>query len=239
VLPSSETLKGDGDAAQNPPPSDKGNAHASGVVPTPKQNFDNAMAQAASTPPSTAVGSAQLSALVDNKPVASNASSKATDVTPKNLGQAPAAADAEPAAETPGLHIRSPFQAAKLMERAGETELRVGIHAGEFGSVDIRTSMARGQFSAEISVERGELGRAMTAELPALHNRLQEQRLPLASIILQDHSPAGSSGNAGQGKRHQPYMQPTNVFGDDEPNATAPIVAADALEASSGLDVHI
>lgn len=239
VPPPSETLRGDGDAAQNPPPSDRSSGSASGVVPTPKQDFDNAMTQAAGAPPSTVTGSTQVSALVDNRPVASTASPKTTDVTPKNLGQAPAVADAEPPAEAPGLHIGSPLQVAKLMERAGETELRVGIQAGEFGSVDIRTSMARGQMSAEISVERGELGRAMTAELPALHNRFEEQRLPLANIILQDHSHAGGSGNAGQGQRQQQYMQPIKIFGDDDANAAAPIVATEVLETSSRLDVHI
>ena len=237
--PSPETLKGDGDAAQNPPPSDKSNPSASVVAPTAKQNFDNAMTQAASTPPSTAAGSAQVSALVDNKPIASNASSKSTDPTPKNLGSVPAAADAEPPAEVRGTQISSPLQAAKLMERAGETELRLGIQAGEFGSVDIRTSMARGQFSAEISVERSELGRAMTAELPALQNRFEEQHLPPANIILQDHSHTGGSGDAGQGRRHQQYMQPTNIFGGDDANAAASMVAAEALETSARLDVHI
>jgi len=239
VPPSSETFKGDGDAAQNPPPSDRSNGSASGVVPTPKPGFDNAMTQAAATPPSTVAGSTQVSALVDNRPVASTASPKTTDVTPKNLGQAPAVADAEPPAEAPELRINSPLQVAKLIKRAGETELRVGIQAGEFGSVDIRTSMARGQFSAEISVERGELGRAMTAELPALHNRFEEQRLPLANIVLQDHSHAGGSGNAGQGQRQQQSMQPIKMFGDDDANAAAPMAAAEVLETSSRLDVHI
>ena len=239
VPPSSEALKGDGDAAQNPPPSDKSNASSSGVVATPKPGFDNAMTQAAATPPSTVAGSAPVSALVENKPVVSNASSKSADPTPKNLGQASGAADVETPAEAPGSHISSPLETAKLMERAGKTELRVGIQAGEFGSVDIRTSMARGQFSAEISVERDELGRAMTAELPALQNRFAEQHLPPANIILQDHSHFGGSGNAGQGQRGQQYLQPTNILADDDANAAAPIVAAEALETSYGLDVHI
>ena len=239
VPPSSETLKGDGDAAQNPPPSDKSNASSSGVVPTPKPGFDNAMTQAAATSPSTVAGSAPVSSLVENKPVVSNASSKSADPTPKNLGQASGAADVETPAEAPGSHISSPLETAKLMERAGKTELRVGIQAGEFGSVDIRTSMARGQFSAEISVERDELGRAMTAELPALQNRFAEQHLPPANIILQDHSHFGGSGNAGQGQRGQQYLQPTNILADDDANAAAPIVAAEALETSYGLDVHI
>jgi flagellar hook-length control protein FliK len=239
VLPSSETLKGDGDAAQNPPPSDTSKSSASAAVLTPKHDFDSAMTQASDTPPSTVAGAAQLSAVVDNKPLAPTASPKASDATPKNLGQASAPAEAEVLAEASGLHIGSPLQVAKLMERAGETELRVGIQAGEFGSVDIRTSMVRGQFSAEISVEQRELGRAMTAELPALHNRFEEQRLPLANIILQDHSHAGGSGDAGQGQRHQQEMQPTRIFGGDDANAATPMVAAETLETGTGLDVHI
>jgi len=132
----------------------------------------------------------------------------------------------------------SSFQTAKLVERAGQTELRVGIPAGEFGSVDIRTSMGRNQFTAEISVERAELGRALTAELPALHNRLAEQRVPPANIILQERSSGNSSGDLRQGARHNPYSHTMNLPGAGDTDAL-PMIALEAMEDSRGLDIHI
>jgi flagellar hook-length control protein FliK len=148
------------------------------------------------------------------------------------------ATDAEATAESAASHVLSSLQAAKLVERAGQTELRVGIPAGEFGSVDIRTSMGRNQFTAEISVERAELGRALTAELPGLHNRLAEQRVPPANIILQERSSGSSSGDLRQGSRHNPYSQAINPPGAGDTDTT-PLTALEAIEDSRGLDIHI
>jgi hypothetical protein len=98
--------------------------------------------------------------------------------------------------------------------------------------------MGRNQFTAEISVERAELGRALTAELPALHNRLAEQRVPPANIILQERSSGNSSGDLRQGERHSPYSQPISLPSVGEVE-TMPLIAIEAMEDSRGLDIHI
>ena len=98
--------------------------------------------------------------------------------------------------------------------------------------------MGRNQFTAEISVERAELGRALTAELPALHNRLAEQRVPPANIILQERSSGNSSGDLRQGARHNPYSQAMNLPGAGDTDAL-PMIALEATEDSRGLDIHI
>jgi flagellar hook-length control protein FliK len=132
------------------------------------------------------------------------------------------------------------FQSARLVERLGQTELRVGVQAGEFGNVDIRTSMVRNQFSAEISVERGELGRVLAAELPALQNRLSEQRVATANITLQSQSGNGGSAGFEQGSRQSQTMQQTAIFQTAEEDPVPAAVAAAEISApGTRLDIHM
>ena len=133
----------------------------------------------------------------------------------------------------------SPFQSAKLVERLGQSELRVGIQAGEFGNVDIRTSMARNQFTAEISVERGELSKVIAAELPSLQNRLSEQRLPVANIILHNQSSGGSAGFEHGSRQSQTLQQIATHHNSDEEGLPVAAVAAETNLATSRLDVHM
>jgi len=236
VLPSSDSKK-DGDAAKNPPPSDKSDSTV--PVALSKQDPTNPAVQPVSGPDTTD-GSVQNPVTgVDSKPAGSTVPAKAGDAVAKSPDQFAAALKEHDATEPVTLPVSSPLQVAKLMERAEQTELRVGIQAGEFGSVDIRTSMARNQFSAEISVERGELGRALSAELPSLHSRLAEQRLPMPNITLQDHSAGNQSGDFRQGTRQNQYQQPANYSGGFEPGAGVPMVAAELADASARLDIHM
>jgi len=128
--------------------------------------------------------------------------------------------------------------AAKLVERLGASELRVGVNAGELGKVDIRTSLGHNQFTAEISVERGELGRVLAAELPNLHTRLSEQHLPTANITVQDFS-AGTSGDhrGSQQPRTPAMMNASSSVAEHEASWLAPVF--DAAESSTGLDIHM
>ena len=242
VPSSSGTLKKDEDSAQNPPSQSQKNEASAAVTGTAiKQAASDGQVQSSGTSASNVGGSAQVSSpVVEVKAAATSLTPKTTDPAPKNLNQTSSSLpDAEATAEAAAAHLASPIQVAKLVERAGETELRVGIQAGEFGSVDIRTSMARSQFTAEISVERGELGRAMAAELPGLHSRLAEQRVPPANIILQNHaSGSGSSSDLRQGTRQNQYA-PAIPLGSHDTDSNQAMVAMEAMESSAGLDIHI
>jgi flagellar hook-length control protein FliK len=142
--------------------------------------------------------------------------------------------------ETAAVYPTSLVHSAKLVERIGEAELRLGIRAGEFGSVDIRTSMVRNQFTAEISVERGELGRLMAAELPSLQNRLAEQRVPVTNITIQDHTGSNSSASEQQKPRDGRQVYETNPAGVREQGLTTVFVAPEVTAPSSSrLDVHM
>jgi len=153
---------------------------------------------------------------------------------------AQAAANRDAAGEVSTPVIGSAVHTARLVERMGQSEVRVGIHAGEFGNVAIRTSLGRNQFTAEISVERGELGRALAAELPSLHTRLSEHHLPEAQVILQ-HPASGGSGDARQNSPHNQGMRSAGAVEKTERNEIqVPMLAVEAAESSSSrLDIHL
>ena len=132
----------------------------------------------------------------------------------------------------------SAVHAAKLVERLGQSELRVGLHAGEFGKVDIRTSLGRNQFTAEISVERGELGRALSAELPNLHTRLAEQHLPTANITVQHYS-AGASTDQHDSRQSRSFTPMNLARSGGEAEASLLPAMGEAMESTTGLDIHM
>ncbi|MGB7584685.1 MAG: flagellar hook-length control protein FliK [Terriglobales bacterium] len=166
------------------------------------------------------------------------ASVKTSDVLPH--GQSTATAeDAEAIADAAALSASSPLHAAKLVAGMEQSELRVGLRSGEFGNVDIRTSLVHNQFTAEISVERGELGRALSAELPSLQHRLTEQNLPGANVTVQHDSSSGSAFQ--QGSREGRNAPPVDIASDRvQQEVTLPVLSVEVMEAANArLDIHM
>lgn len=222
--------------------SHKGGSSASETVQAPDSNtssnqlrtseaspsFSMAGAVAGTQPTTTGDGKAGTAALTPegNEQQSGRLSPEQTGVTQDHLPESSAA-------YTPLVN------SAKLVERMGESELRVGIRAGEFGSVDIRTSMVRNQFTAEISVERSELGRAMAAELPSLHDRLAEQRVSVANIAVQNSASGHSSASQHEKPRSE---QPTRAMNTGTIRDDAPAPAWLGLETTGPelrLDIHM
>jgi flagellar hook-length control protein FliK len=126
-----------------------------------------------------------------------------------------------------------------MVERLGQAELRVGLQAGEFGRVDIRTSMLHNQFTTHISVERGELSKVLASELPGLQSRLSEQRFPAGSITLEQQSTGGSAA-FGQGPRQNQTNSGNQSSYNQERDSVATSANLTEASASTGrLDVHI
>ncbi len=243
ILPPSSSSRNDGDAAKNPPPSDKSSSAGSGVNSSKANSTDGSKASSVLTgqaiePARPVVTAPSAPAGADTKVVVPGSSTKGEVASKAAVSGSAATGDTEPVLETAG-HFTSPIQIARLVERAGQTEFRVGIQAGELGSVDIRTSMSHNQLSAEISVDRGELGRALSAELPNLHSRLAEQRVPVAHIALQDQSGGNSSGDPRQGSAYRAYGQPDRGPANEEAEPVASVLAAGPMESSNGIDVHM
>jgi hypothetical protein len=185
---------------------------------------------------STQISSPALT--TDGQTASAGASPKTSDaLTHSQLTTA--AEDAEAAVEATAISASSPLHTAKLVAGVEQSELRMGLRTGEFGNVDIRTSLVRNQFTAEISVERGELGRALAAELPSLQHRLSEQHMPAASITVQDQSGSSSSGFH-QGSRSGQNLPPVSVSGSRaHEDSSLSVLPLDTIEATARLDIHM
>jgi flagellar hook-length control protein FliK len=205
------------------------------------ENGDSSFAAKGSALPATNSANA---ALVSNGLVHKNDAGGAMSANdrlagPSSAPSADAIAQVEKHAEAVAAYPNTLFQSAKLVERLGQAELRVGFQAGEFGNVDIRTSMARNQFTAQISVERGELSKVLAAELPSLQNRLSEQRLPNTNIILNNQAGGGSAGFEHGSRQSQTSRQITIPQTSGEESLPAAVTPHEIPVSSTRLDVHM
>ena len=222
-------------------------ASTRGDSQTPDQNNNNVPLKAGDTSASSsATGSLFAAASGESSKNASTASTPAaaepasTQLARESTGVAPHPSQPE----TPVAYPTSLINSAKLVERIGESELRLGMRTGEFGNVDIRTSMVRNQFSAEISVERGELGRVMAADLPGLQTRLSEQRVAVANLTVQDHagnqSTASEQQKPREGQTGGQTMYTANSAGIRGEDLTPASVAVGGIATpASRLDIHM
>jgi hypothetical protein len=131
------------------------------------------------------------------------------------------------------------LQAATLVERAGMSELRVGIRSEDFGNIDIRTSLSQNQLSAQISVEHLDLGHALSAEVSNLQTRLSERDLPPANITFQNQAGGTNSGSdqrSQQGER-RPFAPSSG--GREIYSHQANVHLQDSAEMITGLDIHM
>jgi flagellar hook-length control protein FliK len=204
-----------------------------GETNTPAKGIDSSL-------PFLVAGSQIPSLSGDDKNASASLWAKGDDQQRGQVGQeASGLLQGETHLETPAAYPTSLLNSAKLIERIGEAELRVGIRAGEFGSVDVRTSMVRNELTAEISVERGELGRVLAAELPSLHNRLAENGVPVTHVTLQNHIGGQSSASEQQKPREEQRVYTTNPAGGREETVMPALVALDGPSSVSRLDIHM
>jgi hypothetical protein len=205
------------------------------------QNTDSTVASAGVLLPSFSITGTQSSPIpTDGKSASEVVLPGASDQQPGKLERSSTGvAEAQTPGETAAVYPSSLVQSAKLVERIGEAELRLGIRTGEFGSVDIRTSMVHNQFTAEISVERGELGRVMAAELPSLQSRLTEQGVPVASITVQNHTGGASTASDQQNPRGGQQQYAANLASAREEGPMPMLVPFEGAAPASRLDIHM
>ena len=131
----------------------------------------------------------------------------------------------------------SPITSAKLVQSMSQSEFRVGMQTQEFGNIDIRTSVARHMFSAQISVEHSDVARSMTADLPALYHKLADQQVPVASIVIQGQSFATSSGLAQDSQ--QPLTWRPQSYNVTKSDTEALPGLMETLDSAGRLDIRI
>ena len=126
---------------------------------------------------------------------------------------------------------------AKFIQGLSQSEFRVGMQSQEFGNIDIRTSVARHMFSAQISVEHGDFAKSMTADLPALYHRLADQQVSVANIVIQGQHLATSSGLA-QDSQPQKWQSQSSTTVRSQAEPMLPVLT-EAIESAGRLDIRI
>ena len=175
----------------------------------------------------------------------------ARNPSPTTVPGNPASASADPQAraetgvatpkDSPPLPPPVMVQSAHLLERVGQSEMRVGVNTANFGNLELHTRVTQDRVGASITTDHLELRAAMMAEMPSLERAMEQQHLQLDNLNLDARAGAHDHGSSG----HQPGTQPGGGAGWREPasgdrqagDESSPPPSAIAPY-SSGLNIH-
>ncbi len=146
------------------------------------------------------------------------------------------------AADTPASPV---LQSARVLDRIGQSEIRVGLNTADFGNLELHTRVSQDRVAATLATSHSELRAALAAEMPSLEHAMVQHQLTLDSFHLDTHS------GAQQNKNHGALADSQNRSQTWEQAAVDRGAAADGLPApetvlpqiwihpySSGLNVH-
>jgi hypothetical protein len=150
--------------------------------------------------------------------------SRADASTELRSSDQPAQADVHDNTATQGINT------ANVIQKMNETEMRVGMHSAEFGEISIRTSVSQQQMTAQISVDHGDLGKAISAHIPAMEAKLGGD-FGLRALVQVNQSGMSFSGERGYSpqREQRPFVQAAQAEGVSaitEIDSAAPRLAA-------------
>jgi len=140
---------------------------------------------------------------------------------------------------------------ARIWERDGHMEIRIGMKTDDFGKVEVRTQLRDSQVGLAVESERGDLKTYLSPELPGLQTALHQHSLHLESMDFshpggqsagsQGESYRGSSAGGFDGER-QSHAPPGNWPMQPSRSVAAEIAEALVLETSwprtAGINIH-
>jgi hypothetical protein len=144
----------------------------------------------------------------------------------------------------PEINETAPTQGintANVIQKMGETEMHVGMHSAEFGEISIRTTVSQQQMITQISVDHGDLGKAISAHIPTIEAKLGGE-LGIRALVEVNQSGMSFSGerNSSPQKEQRTFTQPAVIEGaahTAEIDSVLPRMAAVAGE-SYRLDIR-
>jgi hypothetical protein len=141
-----------------------------------------------------------------------------------HASEQPAQAEVSESAGTSGINT------ANVIQKMSDTEMHVGMHSAEFGDISIRTSVSQQQMTAQISVDHGDLGKAISEHIPAMEAKFGGE-FGLRALVQVSQSGMSFSGDRGYSaqREQRPAAQPAQVEGIPafvESDSAAPRVAA-------------
>lgn len=175
-------------------------------------------------------------------PVHTSAAQPAVSAPAEKQHPGDVAGTALPASGDSGETIGSSgINTAKLIQTLSETQMHVGMRSAEFGDISIRTAVTQQQMVVQITVDHGDLSRAIAQSAPAAQTRLGDD-LGLRAAIEVTQSGAGFSnhnGNASQ-QEQRSFVRPVEAVAAvslAETESIAPRMAVEAEDADR-LDIR-
>jgi flagellar hook-length control protein FliK len=95
---------------------------------------------------------------------------------------------------------------AQLVNRAEQSEMRIGMNTSAFGSVDVRTTVHANDVSLVIGSEKGDLRTLLANDLPAIANTLQQQSLRLNSVNFMQGFAFSNNFSGGGNSQQQTFV---------------------------------
>jgi hypothetical protein len=84
--------------------------------------------------------------------------------------------------ELPVNPSAGPVQMAQMVNRAAQSEMRIGLNTSAFGNVEVRTVVHANEVGVLIGSEKGDLRSLLANELPGIANTLQQLNLRLNQV---------------------------------------------------------
>jgi len=217
-----------------------------------KKEGDSAATSAASTPPTVGAGFPAEPTLtplnsatsmqppsVTEVPAAGSTKSGASVGTGSSSPSAiPVAVPAPPTAPVPA----GPVQMAQMLNRVGQSEMRIGMNTSAFGSIEVRTTVHASEVGLTIGSEKGDLRSLLNNEMPGIANTLQQQNLRLNSVSYVQGFGSANQGAGGGNPQQQPFAPKSPYPGEASTEAGAgtsleELLAAEACSPAMGLSI--
>jgi hypothetical protein len=184
-------------------------ANATQTDPQPTLNSHAASAPIQNAPSSASHTASASSATITESP----AEGKVSGATPNasralNQSNAPGAAPPPAANANQTPPATGDVQAVRILDRDGETEVRIGIRTPAFGGIEVHTVVRESQVGLSLGSEQGDLRSFLAPEIPALQASLHQHDLSFAQIKFLNQSPNLSGGfQDGSGSQSGSYQQ--------------------------------
>jgi hypothetical protein len=97
------------------------------------------------------------------------------------------------AGESPATTNAGPVQMAQMVNRAAQSEMRIGLNTSAFGNVEVHTVVHANEVGIQIGSERGDLRSLLANDISGIANTLQQQNLRLNQVNF--HQPGFAFSN--------------------------------------------
>ena len=121
----------------------------------------------------------------------------------------------------------SSVQMAQIVNKAAQSEMRIGLNTAAFGNVEVRTIVHANEVGVLIGSEKGDLRSLLSNELPGIAHNLQQQDLRLNQVNFHQQGFAFSN-QMSSGSDSQPRSFASRQMAT--PAVTAEISSAEAAE---------